>query len=159
MENASKALMMAGGVLIALLAISLAVFLFIDFGQRASEMQEKIQDSQITEFNSKFTVFETDPPTATIYDVISVARFAKEYNVDLEEADQLKIYFDNNTNRIDNKDIDTDFYIRSYAKITRDDTANTVRFTDDSLFKCIILNGDEFHDSSGRILGVLFTNK
>lgn len=32
MENASKALIMAGGVLIGILILSLAVYLFIDFG-------------------------------------------------------------------------------------------------------------------------------
>ena len=38
MENASKALIMAGGVLIGVLIISLAVYLFVSFGQTSAEI-------------------------------------------------------------------------------------------------------------------------
>ena len=42
MENASKALLMAGGVLIGLLIIALAVYLFTSFGTTSAEVNRNI---------------------------------------------------------------------------------------------------------------------
>ena len=58
MENASKALLMAGGVLIGVLIISLAVYLFADFGSTSAEVNAQNAQKQITAFNSKFTAYE-----------------------------------------------------------------------------------------------------
>ena len=55
MENASKALMMAGGVLIGVLIISLAVYLFADFGSRSASINAQNTEKQLAAFNSKFT--------------------------------------------------------------------------------------------------------
>ena len=41
MENASKALLMAAEVLIGLLILSLAVYLFADFGSTSAEINKK----------------------------------------------------------------------------------------------------------------------
>ena len=41
MENASNALIIAGGVLIGVLIISLAVYLFVDFGSTSAEINKK----------------------------------------------------------------------------------------------------------------------
>ena len=54
MENATKALMMAGGVLLGVLIISLAVYvsiIFSDFGKTYSEQQAA---KNIAMYNSKF---------------------------------------------------------------------------------------------------------
>ena len=58
MENASNALIMAAGVLIGILILSLAVYLFIDFGSTASEINSQITEQQISQANSKFTIYE-----------------------------------------------------------------------------------------------------
>ena len=42
MENASKALIMAGGLLISLMVASLLVFIFNVYGDHAREMTERI---------------------------------------------------------------------------------------------------------------------
>ena len=55
MENASKALIMAGGVLIGVLILSLAAYLFVDLGSTSAEITAQNAEKQITEFNSKFT--------------------------------------------------------------------------------------------------------
>lgn len=88
MENASKALLMAGGVLIGVLIISLAVFLFADFGSTSAEINAKNAQQQITSFNSKFTAYQgyyegegnNKDWKITIYDIVSLAAFAKENN-------------------------------------------------------------------------------
>lgn len=80
MENASKALLMAGGVLIGVLVISLAVYLFADFGATSARINAQNTQKQITAFNSKFTVYQGYEDDITIYDIISLATFVNENN-------------------------------------------------------------------------------
>ena len=85
MENASKALLMAGGVLIGILILSLAAYLFVDFGSTSAEIHRQNEEKQITEFNSKFTSYEGYKDKdgnwqITIYDIITLAGYAKENN-------------------------------------------------------------------------------
>ena len=96
MENASKALIMAGGVLIGLLIISLAVYLFVDFGRTAADINNQNAEQQIVEFNSKFTKYESYKDNdgnwkTTIYDIISLAGYAKENNEYYNESSDEQI--------------------------------------------------------------------
>ena len=79
MENASKALLMAAGVLIGILVLSLAVYLFITFGASSREINARIEDAQLTKFNAQFNVY-ADRDDITIYDIISLANLAEENN-------------------------------------------------------------------------------
>ncbi len=80
MENASKALLMAAGVLIGMLILSLAVYLFVSFGSTSAELHKQQEEQQITQFNSQFTSYE-GKKGLTIYDVVTVANLATETNV------------------------------------------------------------------------------
>lgn len=80
MENASKALLMAAGVLIGILILSLAVYLFVSFGTTSAELHKQIDQNRINEFNSQFTVYE-EKDDVTIYDVVTVANLATENNI------------------------------------------------------------------------------
>lgn len=96
MENASKALIMAGGVLIGVLIISLAVYLFIDFGSTSAEINAQNAKKQLAEFNSKFTSYEgykdkDENWQITIYNIITLAGFAKENNAYYGETSREKI--------------------------------------------------------------------
>lgn len=96
MENASKALIMAGGILIGLLIISLAVYLFVDFGRTAADINNQNAEQQIVEFNSKFTKYESYKDNdgnwkTTIYDIISLAGYAKENNEYYNESSDEQI--------------------------------------------------------------------
>lgn len=79
MENASNALIIAGGILVGILVLSLAVYLFVDFGSTSAEVHKQQAVQQLAEFNSQFTVYEgrTD---LTIHDIITVAGYALENN-------------------------------------------------------------------------------
>lgn len=78
MENASKALLMAAGVLIGILILSLAVYLFVSFGSSSAEIHKQQEEQQIGQFNSQFLSYEGKE--CTIYDVVSVANLATESN-------------------------------------------------------------------------------
>ena len=79
MENASKALLMAAGVLIGILILSLAVFLFANFGAASAEAHKQNEENQIQQFNVQFTAYQgrTD---ITIHDIVTVANLAKSTN-------------------------------------------------------------------------------
>lgn len=87
---------MAGGVLIGLLIISLAVYLFVDFGRTAADINNQNAEQQIVEFNSKFTKYESYKDNdgnwkTTIYDIISLAGYAKENNEYYNESSDEQI--------------------------------------------------------------------
>ena len=97
MENASKALIMVAGVLIGILIISLAVYLFVDFGTRASEVNSKVAEQQVVQFNNKFTSYE-GKNDLTIYDVVTVASYAYENNLyyqDVLNEYKIEVYLAN----------------------------------------------------------------
>lgn len=89
MENASKALMMSAGVLIALLVVAVAARMFRSASRVTKSYDASMSQVQIATFNSNFTKFmgavtdETNAEKqkyATIYDIISTATFAYDYN-------------------------------------------------------------------------------
>ena len=97
MENASKALIIAGGVLIGVLIISLAVYLFVTFGQTSAEINSENSQKQLAQFNAKFTVYE-GKENITIYDIITVAGYANENNEYYENSNLdylIEVYWNN----------------------------------------------------------------
>lgn len=89
MENASKALIMAGTMLLGIMLISLTVYLFSSFARSSSSMYAIMEEPEITRFNSQFlkyygtTINEdgtTSPIPCTAHDIISLANLAKQYN-------------------------------------------------------------------------------
>lgn len=79
MENASKALILAAGVLIGVLIISLAVYLFADFGSTSAEINKQNEKQKIVQFNSQFTSYIDKE--LTIYDVVTILGYAQENNI------------------------------------------------------------------------------
>ncbi len=78
MENAAKALLMAASMLIGLLILTLAIYLFTSFGGTIREKREENRQQQITHFNSQFTSYQGKQ--CTIYDIITLANLATENN-------------------------------------------------------------------------------
>ena len=79
MENASKALMIAAGVLIGIMIISLAVYLYVTFGTRTAEIHQQMEINRLNQFNSQFTSYQ-GKDNVTIYDVVTVVNIAKTNN-------------------------------------------------------------------------------
>lgn len=79
MENASKALIMAGTILISIMVISLGVYIINMFGEYTAEQEQERANRQIAEFNAQFLKYEgrTD---ITAQDIVTVANLAKENN-------------------------------------------------------------------------------
>ena len=109
MENASKALLIAGGVLLSILIISLGVYLFANFGGVTAQIGENVEESQISQFNSQFTTnvgkkqygFQKTnhtPPTGDDY-YIAVTLQGKgqiEFGTETTNEDYINSYYNEN---------------------------------------------------------------
>ena len=103
MENATKALIMAGTVLISILLISFLV-LFLRKGASASaEYHNTMSDAELAKFNSQFEVYD-GRENNTYFDVITVANMVYDINKKNENDIQNQIYFEL---KIDNSNIYT----------------------------------------------------
>ncbi len=123
MENASNALLMAAGILIGILILSLGAFLFIDFSQTSRETQEIIARNQITQYNVQFTIY-SDRDDITIHDIITIANLAKENNesykdyTDFENSYKIQVILDRESNNL--QDETSQFYddlINNYLEV------------------------------------------
>ena len=79
MENASKALMIAAGVLMGILIVSLGVYLFFVFGDFVNNTQADIVENELAQFNE--TYFKYNGLTnLTIQDILTVKNNALQNN-------------------------------------------------------------------------------
>lgn len=106
MENASKALIMAGAVLIALLVISLLVFFFHSIRDIQSVNLTSEQVQQATEFNKQYDVYQRD-----IYgsELLSIANKIADYN---QKESETKGYTKVTLEVIISKDIDNTYFTK-----------------------------------------------
>lgn len=95
MENASRALMMAAGVLIGLMILSLAVYLITSFGAASAEAHKTNEQNRINEFNTQFTQYE-GRQDITIHDIVTVVNLARSnnetYGLDSQTSDNSNYY-------------------------------------------------------------------
>ncbi len=78
MENAAKALLMAGGVLIGILILTLAAYLYASFGGTSQVIQDRMDSNELEQFNNRFISYQSKE--CTIYDVLTVVNMANEFN-------------------------------------------------------------------------------
>lgn len=90
MENASKALIIAGGVLIGVLILALANNVLFKSSETAREFYDTLSKEQLIEFNNKFEIFR-DSTKATTQDIVSLINLIKEYNSKNNEELQISI--------------------------------------------------------------------
>ena len=119
MENATKALLIGAGVLLGVMILSLAVYLYSSFGGTAQIIQDRIDMGYVNQFNNRFLAFQSknyygsgEPENAcTVYDIITVVNMANEYNeangFKVGDSDFIAVYIgssenDNNINKIVN---------------------------------------------------------
>lgn len=85
MENASKALLMAGGILIGILILSLMTTLFVSSKQLSKSYDNTKNAEAIQQFNVNFTKYLGKD--LTIHEVVTICNFAKrESNKVIEVA-------------------------------------------------------------------------
>lgn len=159
MENASKALLMAASVLIGVVIMSLAVYLFTYFSGSVNEMNGQLEDSQVQQFNNQFTSYEAKGKNLTIYDVITVTNLAKENNTyyQLESAGENNFYITVTLNNISietksEKDLKESFP-DSFELVTVKDEITGAEIQQLKKYQCTTV----INENTGRVNKVDFT--
>ena len=91
MENASKALLIAGGMLLLILVMSLAAYIFKQLGSQTSGFYRDMSDTEIFEYNQQFFKFEGKK--LRIQDVITIINLAKDSNMRELVPYTIKVYY------------------------------------------------------------------
>lgn len=148
MENASKALLMAAGVLIGVLVLALIIYLFTYFGAEAQKFSEIINQNQLTKYNAQYTVYD-GRKDLSVYDVVSIINTAYENNEKhrddstYETEYQVKVMLDGE----DKANVDIQVQDLS-QKIT-----NLIEGNYETKYKCKVL----FYDENGKVKEVRIT--
>lgn len=152
MENASNALMMAGGVLIGILLLSVLVISFNGAADLAKSYDSSIAETSLQTFNNnfeKYTLGEVD-----IQSIITIAHFAKDYNTKNELTKHDAIYI---TVECDGKDLDemTDTELIEFMQANtfyKDDTGKE----DATKYQTFICKTIEYNENSNRVNKITF---
>ena len=86
MENASKALIMAGGMLLAILIVSLLVYAWSLFSKYQSSQDDLTDIEDTAKFNEQFTNYQRDNVKG--YEILSLANKVTDYNYRKSESDR-----------------------------------------------------------------------
>lgn len=97
MENASKALLIAAGILLALIILSLLIYMTNTTSRMAKAQDEKTEAEQLAAFNREYEAYNKTKMYGT--DVITVYNKAKNNNEKKEIFITIKVY-DKNGNEI-----------------------------------------------------------
>lgn len=147
MDNASNALLLAGGMLIALIVLSIGVMLFSHYTQIGESYEQSQQFKSLEKFNEHFTRF-AERTNITAQEIITLANFAKDYN---KELDANIITVQVGATNYAEKDLDdkrgTDFI--------KDNSVNNVTGTY-KYYTCGSIEDFEKDPNTGRITKIVF---
>ena len=164
MENATKALLIAAGVLIGIIILSIGVYLYSGISSYMSRTQDEIENNAIYKFNTQFLKYQTvEGEELSFQDVVTAANIAYENNYEGELIDEGYVG-DGNSNYVQ---VD----IKGYVNPNSGDEVNTLysnfeRIVGDSVqlaewlkynyslkYKC---NTIEISTESKRVYRILF---
>lgn len=166
MENASKALLMAAAILIGVVILSLAVYLYTSFSSSTAEMQHQMELDQINNFNSRFLAYD-GKEDLTIYDIITVANLAEEsnknyqvYGEGLQDASFYVAVFKGSDNgqkkgfeNYTSSNPSIEYYLRNgEMQEVQENGQKVLRLTK---YRCDV----KINDNTGRVNKVIFTKK
>ena len=95
MENASKALIIAGAILLAILLISLGIMIFNQAQDTVTN--SGMSEAELTAFNNKFLKYEGDAVKGTM--VKSMVQEVKATNQNASDGISIKVYLNTNTDQ------------------------------------------------------------
>lgn len=115
MENASKAILIAGGILIAIVTITIFLFVFGTSGQMVGVTQEDTLTKELVDFNKSYEAYNKKKMYGT--DMISILNKAidnnRSWNVEYGENSPKKDYLDYYV------DIEIKYYARSELPVRK----------------------------------------
>lgn len=79
MENASKALLIAGTVLLAIMILSVGIILYNKYSETSEQYEKRLSTVELNKYNSNFEVFR-DKTDITAQDIVTLANFVNNNN-------------------------------------------------------------------------------
>lgn len=156
MENATKALLIAAGVLIGVMILSLAVALYSELDAYVESSNEKIEFNELNAFNTQFTKYINyiggeKQFDLTIQDVVTAANIAYENNLDYNAT-------------VDLRGNPSTLYVAIYLdgrSIENDIHEKTSNLLTDNLGKTYKCGGSDvkYSQATGRIYEVYFSTE
>lgn len=125
MENAAKALIIAGGILFAIMILSLVVYMSTTTTRMVEAQEEKKEIEELTAFNKEYEAYNKRLMYGT--EVITVYNKAEEYNKKGETSINIEIY-DKNGKKIFIS-YENEFKNKIFECITSEYDSNTGRIT------------------------------
>lgn len=131
MENAAQALLIAGGILLAILTLSLLVYMSNNVSTIGTAQAQEKEAKRLAAWNAEWEAY--DKTRLYGVDVLTVVNKAEQNNADYEDSELYEVLIvDENDNKI------TAEYITDYKK---------------SIFECI---GVEYNNQTGRVNKMTF---
>lgn len=168
MDNASKALLMAGGVLIALLVITLAVFVFNQMSDYQKSQSDLVEVEQLADFNEQFTQYVRNDLNGI--DLVTLANKVVNFNqkdsgageinydqditliINMENYQQKYVgnLFDKSTYTVENKNSDFFTIISKYTELETKYTLKTITALSSNIesLKSYYINNDTINGKS-----------
>lgn len=94
MENATKALLIAGGVLLGIIIISLGVYFFQSSGALSKSYDEKLKQDSINVYNNKLLTYAKDINAQNMVSLLNMVKENNEKNSGISEM-QIKLLINN----------------------------------------------------------------
>ena len=136
MENASKALLIAGGIMIAVAIISIGVMLHGAFSNASEQYVVVADTAELTKFNANFEVFR-GRTNITAQEIVTLYNMAEEYKTKTYLNADVKVASSDITNIID------------FLKNNSYDTSNNKIIT----FECASI---DYHTNDGYVTKITF---
>lgn len=155
MENATKALLIAAGVLIGLMILSVGITLYTSLGNFVDNYQKEADEIALHKFNEQFTRYincedNTKEPEfiLTIQDIVTAANNARENNqkYQLEEPTDYNYYV--TVNMTGNANLEKTINLEEAARILRNNM--------DKRYRCTI-NNVKINENTGRVCEISFS--
>ena len=173
MENASKALMMAAGVLIGMMILSLGVYLYYSLGTYITSNQERMDSNELNKFNTQFIKYincksdGTQEFELTIHDVVTVANLAyennKKYNLTstTEDYDESTFYVTVNADILELTDTSLSNTERTGKHLERniDKFSDEILANNNSIYNKYMCKPEDivYSNITGRVCSINFT--
>ncbi len=163
MENASKALLMAGGILIALLILGALIMMFTSLQDYQNSNDARTKNTQIAEFNNQFEPYNKDGLTLmelkSVYNKIESNnnQHSKDINGNIDRKSGY--FIDDNIEEIFKKEIEIKRGgVTVKGRILFEDFKNSFKTLEDQFkqyarFKCTEI---EYNNPEGRISKIFF---
>ena len=148
MENATKALILAGEILIGVILLTLMVFMFRAMGDFSNAVDENIETKNRLEFNANFEKY-WNKADITAQDIVSMGNLAKRYNEKMqnEELEILVVGVSSKYQKMHIlKDEQTYDFIREYSTVNK--TLNSQQISEIRHFQCIEMT---YHKENGKV--------